>query len=86
MQSPICVNCAKRMEKCKIGANLAVMAKVTGRDRPYEVWSVDVHQCMTCGRKVIAQFADEPFWRHFSEEPVPHITNRVWEDGLSGAS
>lgn len=78
MNEPCCLACGIKMTKVEIGANVGIMAKVVP-NRPYQVFSADIHQCGGCGARVAAQFADKPFWLHFHDDPVPVIAYAIWE-------
>lgn len=67
------------MEVEAVGASVAIFTKAHGNKKPYEVISSDIHKCPSCNNKVAAAFADQPFWRHFHDEPVPKIDYAVWE-------
>jgi hypothetical protein len=58
------------------------MAKVTGPDKPYAVWSADIHQCQNCQATIICQTGHRPIWNHYEKTDIPPVTHRVWEFGM----
>ena len=78
MPKPCCGKCGREMEQIHTGANVALMRRADNK-RPYEVWAADVHQCQDCKVKIIARFADKPYWRHFDEDPIPKVDYAIWE-------
>lgn len=62
MPKPVCLNCGKEMILDEIGAILIFMA--FDPPAPYKAYNVDIHQCPQCKTRIVARYADVPFWQN----------------------
>ncbi|MCW3991209.1 MAG: hypothetical protein NWE79_00740 [Candidatus Bathyarchaeota archaeon] len=73
-----CFDCLVRLKVHKVGVRVI---ELDGEGAPYKLWHADVMECPSCGRKLVARFAEYPA----VQQGEPGFNERVEKARQQGA-
>lgn len=75
MPRPTCAQCEREMKTNEIGV---YVVETMGKERtPYRLWAADLYRCPICGAKVVAGYANMPFYPERMEEFIESATETI---------